>query len=557
MDETNEENLARTLRGITCNVDDNQKPKVKVGDNVFKDIALDDWLVSFAHTHGGKKRLRDILHTPTWDTECLVSRAECALKKTTPKQKEQIARLRELEPTVIWFLGISSNIKQNWPLPMLFPTWPLLNRLNNVHVYLLLFHIFRGYISPFLNIVYPLSSVFGPYFYLRRSLGWKIPLMTYLNIIKVGIIAMMKPSNNVKANVSKYVTLIIYVVLFLYTLIQGFDVAHMIRAMRRTLLDKMARLCEFVQISNQLIYDTPLLTMYAYGNIIGTKTNLVVEPNLASFYSLLTNPDKREHLISNLNKVYAVDAACAIHDVVRQKGWGVAKFADTPTVLWNMGHPLLSTDQRRNPIDFSKNIIITGPNAAGKTTYMKAVCANIILAHTFGIVYASKNTVSPVHAIGSFIRVHDTVGHESLFEAELRRCAAFVKEAEQLAANGGRAIYFLDEPMHSTPPIEGAATAMAVAQYMGRMPHIRTFVTTHYHQVTMLEKMEPSRWINISMESQSTVDGFVFPYKIRKGPSFQCIALELLKDHGLPDTLVQTAIEMKNKLCGEVLDNDS
>jgi DNA mismatch repair ATPase MutS len=220
-----------------------------------------------------------------------------------------------------------------------------------------------------------------------------------------------------------------------------------------------------------------------------------------------------------------------------------------------MGHPLLSERQIRNPIDLSKNLVITGPNAAGKTTYMKAVCINLLFSQTMGIVCARKAFIQPVHAISSFVRIHDDVGKESLFEAEVKRCAQIIQQASR----GLKAVYFLDEPMHSTPPIEGAATAMSVIKYLGKMNHVRVLATTHYHQLTKLETELPTIFKNISMEALDTKKGFMFPYRLCSGPSFQCIALEILKERDIPDEVVRTAIEIKNKICNAVIDqrNDS
>lgn len=53
-----------------------------------------------------------------------------------------------------------------------------------------------------------------------------------------------------------------------------------------------------------------------------------------------------------------------------------------------MGHPALSPEQQRNPIRLDKNIIVTGPNAAGKSTYTRSILTNQLLAQTLGICYA-------------------------------------------------------------------------------------------------------------------------------------------------------------------------
>jgi DNA mismatch repair ATPase MutS len=223
------------------------------------------------------------------------------------------------------------------------------------------------------------------------------------------------------------------------------------------------------------------------------------------------------------------------------------------TQFWNMGHILLGRKQIRNPLSLQKNLIITGPNAAGKTTYVRAVCTNTILAQTFGIACAVRANISIIHAIGSFMRIEDSLGQASLFEAEAKRCAELLEQAETIVHNGKTALYFLDEPMHSTPPIEGCATSMAVIEYMGRLPGIRLMVTTHYHDCIQLEEMHPNYFQNISMDAYVNNENglYIFPYKIKNGASIKCIALELLNEKKLPGGVVKRAIDLKNKICAQ------
>ena len=98
--------------------------------------------------------------------------------------------------------------------------------------------------------------------------------------------------------------------------------------------------------------------------------------------------------------------------------------------------------------------------------------------------------------------------------------------------------------MHSTPPIEGSATSKAVIEYIAKIPGIHILVTTHYHD---LVTMTPQLFKNISMDAIEQEDGtYIFPYKIQNGPSFKCIALELLEANKLPRTIVDEAINIKN-----------
>ena len=81
-------------------------------------------------------------------------------------------------------------------------------------------------------------------------------------------------------------------------------------------------------------------------------------------------------------------------------------------------------------------------------------------------------------------------------------------------------------------------------EYIGSIPNIRILVTTHYHD---LVTMKPRLFKNVSMDAIEQPNGsYVFPYKIQSGPSFKCIALELLEANKLPKEIVIEAIKIKN-----------
>ena len=76
----------------------------------------------------------------------------------------------------------------------------------------------------------------------------------------------------------------------------------------------------------------------------------------------------------------------------------------------------------KNSINLNKNRIITGPNAAGKTTILKATILNTIFSQQIGMGFYKKCNLLPFHYIHCYINIPDTCGRDSLFQAEARRC---------------------------------------------------------------------------------------------------------------------------------------
>lgn len=528
-----------------------------VAPTLFGELTLEPWLTTQCATLGGKYLFPKLVARPTHDVSLLESRQQAAKQLNLAIIRPLLQKIKDLEPHVLWIFGLPPLNKEAWPFRMLFPTWPVFSTMNHVPVLLACYHIFRTYLAPWGNLLYPLTTIFGPYAYVKRALKWPLTFVAYVRMLKIAVRYMLRPAETPMATIMRYATFVAYIGMFLYGVLQSFDLAAMMRDAIRRLDQKVTAVREFVATFQELQKEchwTPnQWTAFAPAS---ARDSVVPEipSGMSGMYALWTNRELRDRIQSILKNVYTVDMACATKKLQTTPGWCVPTYGEH-TAMLSMGHPLLPGSQVRNPFALNKNIIITGPNAAGKTTYMKSICCNQILAQTVGVVCARRAVVSLVHAIGSFIRVADTVGKDSLFEAEAKRCSEMLEEATAIAARHQKALYFLDEPMHSTPPIEGAATAMAVVRHLAAMEGIRVFVTTHYHTMIELETEDPSRFINVCMEAIPTHDpSFHFPYRLRKGSSRQCIAIDLLQAKGFPDAFIESAIRYKNKICRAEID---
>ena len=233
--------------------------------------------------------------------------------------------------------------------------------------------------------------------------------------------------------------------------------------------------------------------------------------------------------------------------------WVKVNYVDNRTLIWDAKNPILNKLQTSNPINLDKNIIITGPNAGGKTTYVKTILSNIILGQTFGISYSLKSNQIIYDTICSFMRISDVLGSKSYFEAESEYCFNMITKAQKLSEEKKRGLFLMDEPMHSTPPIEGMSTAYAVVEHLSSLSGISLIITTHFHKLISLEELYPDKFINLSVDA-IPIDpkGFIFPYKIRRGHSYQCIAIELLDYKKFPESVIDNAIKMKNKICNDI-----
>jgi DNA mismatch repair ATPase MutS len=253
--------------------------------------------------------------------------------------------------------------------------------------------------------------------------------------------------------------------------------------------------------------------------------------------------------------IYSLDILNQISKTKFYLNYSFPQYNNNITKIWNMKNPLLSDKQISNPLSLNKNIIITGPNAAGKTTYVKSLLANIILSQTIGLTYSNKSQMKIYDCIYSFMRINDELGSKSYFEAEAELCAKMINKSINIKNSNKSGIFFMDEPMNSTPPIEGISTAFAVCEKIGTNPNIDLLITTHFFKLTTLEKTYPNHFINLSVNAIQNYDNtFTFPYKIKKGSSKQCIAIELLDKKNFPEDVINSAKNIKKIICNNYLD---
>jgi DNA mismatch repair ATPase MutS len=189
-----------------------------------------------------------------------------------------------------------------------------------------------------------------------------------------------------------------------------------------------------------------------------------------------------------------------------------------------------------------QNGIITGPNAAGKSTFIKGLILNVILSQTYGIACASKFNFTPFYYINTQINIPDVKGKQSLFEAEMFRCKNNLDIITQLPKDK-RALLIMDEVFSSTNVVEGVAGAYGILQKMSTLPNVCTMVTTHFLYLTKLKLFKKYK-MNVKFEENESI---TYPYLLEKGISKQLVAIELIKNN-FDDDVINTALNIKKKL---------
>lgn len=529
-----------------CSSDILHKP-IDVAEDVYKDTGIDKWVQSLPELAGSKTLINNIIHNPINDVSLLRQR-----QNTYMRDQIDFSTLKQYEDDALWVYKLNDEIKKNNLINVLFPSMFIVSYINYVSPILEFYHIAKIYLIPLNVILYPILSLLAPLYYFNRYMMFNISLKTYVSILYKFVRFLFTFTGNIKATVIKIFTIVSYILLFVYNLYQTVEYSYMLFKIKNMMYSKMCNLNIFLREASAIINSLPSNIIKPFVNISYDSQDMIDLPdNFTSIYKIWKDQHIKDKISKVLVFIYSIDVINSFSNLKNQRNWCMTRYSDN-TKLWNMKNPVLSSSQIANPVDLSRNIILTGPNAAGKTTYVKSILSNIILSQTFGLVNAFRANTIIYDSIISFMRITDILGSKSYFEVEAEYCRIMMEKAHDISDKKKNALFLMDEPMHSTPPTEGMATAFAVAEYIGNLQGTNIILTTHFHKLTTLEDIYPDTFVNLSVDAIPLEKGFHFPYTVKKGHSYQCIAIELLSSKEFPESVIKSAIKMKNKIYNEI-----
>ena len=192
----------------------------------------------------------------------------------------------------------------------------------------------------------------------------------------------------------------------------------------------------------------------------------------------------------------------------------------------------------KNSYTLDKNIIITGPNASGKTTLLKSTLFNIILSQQIGCGFYNSASVKLYDYIHCYINIPDTGGRDSLYQAEARQCKSILEAIENNSNKNHFCVF--DELYSGTNPDEAIDSAYGYLNYLNKFNNIDYVLTTHY--IKLCKKLNKQN-NNFYMKVNNNAKDFEYTYKIKKGISKVKGAMKVLQDLNYPENII---INMKN-----------
>jgi DNA mismatch repair protein MutS len=186
--------------------------------------------------------------------------------------------------------------------------------------------------------------------------------------------------------------------------------------------------------------------------------------------------------------------------------------------------------------------LITGPNMAGKSTFLRQNAHIIILAQIGSYVPAKQAKIGIANKLFSRIGASDNISKgQSTFMVEMLETSNIIKNADD------RSFIILDEIGRGTSTYDGLAIAWAIIEKVLRSNKSRTLFATHYHELTKIEKTN-SKVRNVSCEIKEWNDEIIYSYKVVEGKSKGSLGIKVAELAGFPGDVIVEAKALLGKL---------
>ena len=201
-----------------------------------------------------------------------------------------------------------------------------------------------------------------------------------------------------------------------------------------------------------------------------------------------------------------------------------------------MIHPLLLDEGVANSISVHKGTLLTGSNASGKSTFLRMIGLNALLAQSMHTVYAKKYNAGFFRIYSSMSLQDSLQNHESYYMAEIKSVKRILEQSEDTSSY---LLCFVDEVLRGTNTKERIAAGAQIMRYM-QQKHTLCFAATHDIE---LAHMLPPDFENYHFDEEIEENDISFPYRLKEGYATSRNAIALLRIMGYPDEIVKKAGE--------------
>lgn len=557
----NNEKLENILFNLTINNYSVNKIHTDISCQVYQDLGIyDDILkkINYNYTKCGKVYLIHQLFKPTDNISLLI-------------HKQNLIKIIKNDDKLLEFLKLKLNEFKKHENELISTWCPLsieakklfsyvyfeskyINKLNNYPISLHSLNFYYIFLLPIITFLSPLFTIIAPFITIHSIIGAKLSMKQLIPFFKFII-------KNILTK-KMIITIVISLICSLYVFVQNIYVVY-----------KNAKnnynICKMMHKKVNSIYHI-IKIIREINSRISIFTNINLNTELFNNINLKSNEDKfnlktdfgevlysfqeiyrkKNELKDILIHIGEIDHYTAMANISKNQNICFPNYIyrDTPCIeMKEIWHPLLENGIKNNlDIGYNtpNNICLTGPNAGGKSIFIKTSCISIILAQTLGISFCKSITFTPFSFIDTILNIKDNVGKESLFEAQVNRYMKFINTQKMYPKNKF-SFCIMDELFTATNFKEGVAGAYTLTQNTIQIPNNLSIITTHFDQLTKLSKSNPEKIKNMKMALENNK----YTYKLTQGSyKNHFIATNILKETGIDKRLVKEIEELSNSI---------
>jgi hypothetical protein len=461
-------------------------------------------------------------------------------------------------------LKIDAGFKERY----YFIEWEMLEFLNRSEWFLQFMSIYN-LMSPVISLLVPIIILIIPFFVIKMK-GLQITINEYIEVLKIvanqNAIGKLFVVNFNEINAQEKFYIFISAAFYLFSIYQNFMVCVRFNNNMKNIHSHFNEIKIYLQhtitsMENYLKYSDALATHSDFNLSVREKLDIlkqiqnkiktITEYNMFNiskikevgyvfkcFYELHTDKIYDDTIMYSLGFNGYIDCLNGLQKNILERKINYASFIDNSkkSVFENSYYACLKdTNPTKNTIKLKKNMIITGPNASGKTTILKSTMINILMSQQFGCGFYDSANLKPFKYLHCYLNIPDTSGRDSLFQAEARRCKEILDNID--ANKRDEHFCAFDELYSGTNPEEAEQSATAFMKYITKHKNVSCILTTHFMKVC--KRLEKSKSIiNYKMLTEREDDKLTYKYILAEGISDIKGGIMVLKQMNYPKEII-------------------
>jgi hypothetical protein len=466
-------------------------------------------------------------------------------------------------------LKIDSGFKEKY----YYVDWEMIEFLNKSEIFLQFMSIYNLF-SPLLSLMMPIFILIIPFFIIKLK-GLTITIGEYVNVLQIvakqNALGKLFTVNFTEINMQEKIYILVSAGFYMFSIYQNIMVCIRFHKNMKTIHAHFNEIKLYLEktvssMDNYLKYSSELSTQKRFNDILIEKQNTLksiysklnwisnyslfnisklkeIGHILKYFYELHTNKTYEDAMMYSLGFNGYIDCIEGLQKNIEERKMNFAVFIEEnkKSVFSKSYYACLKdNDPIKNTIKLKKNMIITGPNASGKTTILKSTLINIIFTQQFGCGFYDSAKMAPFHHIHCYLNIPDTSGRDSLFQAEARRC----KEILDNVTAHKKETHFcaFDELYSGTNPDEAETSATAFLSYLTKYKNVSCLLTTHF--VKVCKRLKKNKNItNYHMATEKSNNMLKYLYILQPGISEVKGGINVLTEMNYPKEIIDNTIK--------------